>query len=87
MKKPWWKRSKAPEVPGGWVEVAVAPNQMVAGMLEGAVKDIRIPVIVDRPGAFAYTGSGGVHGILVPGDREEEARSLLAEIWDVTEEA
>ena len=87
MKGLWRKRPKGPAVPEGWVEIAAAPNQMLAGMLEGALKEKGIPVIVDRPGAFAYTGSAGVHGILVPTDREEEARGLLSEIWDVPEDA
>jgi hypothetical protein len=69
------------------VEIAVAPNQILAGMLEGALKEKSIPVIVNRPGASAVMGSAGVHGILVPTDREEEARSLLADIWDVAEDA
>lgn len=87
MKGLWRKRPKGPAGPEGWVEVAVAPNQMLAGMLEGALKEKSIPVIVDRPGASAVTGSGGVHAILVPADREAEARSLLADIWDAPEDA
>ena len=86
MKGLWRKRPKGPAVPDGWTEIAVAPNQMLAGMLEGALKEKDIPVIVNRPGASAVIGSAGVHGILVPVDREEEGRSLLAEIWDVVEE-
>jgi len=87
LKGLWRKRPEGPAVPEGWVEVAVAPNQMLAGMLEGALKDRSIPVIVNRPGASSVTGSAGVHGILVPADREGEARSLLADIWDVAEDA
>lgn len=87
MKGLWRKRTEGPAVPEGWVEIAVAPNQVLAGMLEGALKEKSIPVIVNRPGASAVMGSAGVHGILVPVDREEEARSLLADIWDVAEDA
>jgi hypothetical protein len=86
LKRFWRKRPEGPIVPEGWVEVAVAPNQMLAGMLEGALKEKNIPVIINRPGASAVTGSAGVHGVLVPIEREEEARSLLAEIWDVVED-
>ncbi|GEM_PF-892638 len=71
--------------PEGWVEVATAPNQIAAGMLESALKAEVIPVIINRPWTFAITGGGGIHGIMVPEDRAEEAREILRDIWDVDE--
>lgn len=67
--------------PRGWVQVATAPDQISAGMLEGVLKNEGIPVIVQRPAFYAYTGIGGVHAILVPEDREKEARAMLEQVW------
>ena len=73
-------------VPEGWVEVATAPDQIAAGMLESALKGAGIPVMMNRPGAFAYLGVGGIHGVMVPEGRAEEAREILRDIWDVQEQ-
>lgn len=77
------KRRKGPGVPRGWVEVASAPNQIAAGMLEAVLKEGGIPVILLKPGAFVYTGVGGVHGVMVPAERAGEARGILKDIWDI----
>lgn len=77
------KRHRLTGVPQGWVEVASAPDQIAAGMLESAVRAESIPVILRRPGAFAYTGIGGQHGVMVPEERAEEARAILRDIWDI----
>lgn len=71
--------------PRGWVEVATAPDQIASGMLESALKAEEIPVIVRRPGAFAYTGIAGQHGIMVPEDSVEDAREILRDMWDIDE--
>lgn len=76
-------KSKGYAVPRGWVEVASAPNQIAAGMLEGLLKAEGIPVILNRPPTFAYLGVGGVHGVMVPSEREQEARELLSRMWDL----
>lgn len=77
------KRRKLDGVPQGWVEIAAAGDQIAAGMLESALKAWGIPVMLRRPGAFAYTGIGGQHGVMVPEDRAGEAREILGSIWDV----
>jgi hypothetical protein len=79
------KRLKGYGVPRGWVEVASAPDQIAAGMLEGALKEAGIPVILNRPPTFAYLGIGGVHGVMVPEDCLAQARDILREIWDIQE--
>jgi hypothetical protein len=61
---------RPPTPTGGWEEVATAPNQIAAGML-------------DRPMLFPYLGSGGIHGVMVPAQHAEEARVILREIWDI----
>lgn len=74
-----------PGVPGGWVNIADAPDQISAGMLESALKAEGIPVILNRPPVFAYLGIGGVHGVMVPEERADEAREILNDIWDMPE--
>ncbi len=76
------RRRKLTGVPRGWVVVASAPDLIAAGMLKSAVEAAGIPVILRRPGAFAYTGIGGQHGVMVPEERAAEARGVLGEIWD-----
>jgi hypothetical protein len=71
--------------PSDWVEVATAPNRIAAGMLEGALKKEDIPVILQGPLTTAYLGIAGVHRVFVPRDREQEARAILADIWDAQE--
>ena len=79
------KHRKGYATPRGWVEVASAPDQISAGMLEGALKEEGIPVILNRPPTFAYLGIGGIHGVMVPEDCVEAARDILREIWDIKE--
>jgi len=63
--------------PRGWVDVATAPNAMIASVLEGVLKSAGIPVMVQKPSIFVYTGAGGTHSVLVPVENEEEARQAL----------
>lgn len=80
------KRRDYTGVPVGWIEVASAPDQIAAGMLESALKAEEIPVIMRRPGAFPYLGIGGQHGVLVPAEHADEAREILKDIWDVPDQ-
>jgi hypothetical protein len=73
-------------VPQGWVEVATAPDQIAAGMLESVVKAEGIPVMLRRPAIFPYLGIGGQHGVLVPAEHADEAREILKDIWDIPEQ-
>lgn len=63
--------------PRGWAEVAVVADLFLAGMLESALKAEGIPVMVQKPPVFSYTGSGGFHGVLVPAGMEARALELL----------
>jgi hypothetical protein len=80
-------RRERPREHGDWIRIATAPNEVVAGMLEGALKDKGIPVMEKKMSLDYVAGMAGMRGILVPVDREEEARSLLSEIWDMTEDS
>lgn len=84
--KAFWKRLTRPlekvSKPEGWSEVAVVQDSLAAGMLESALKAEGIPVMVQKPPVFSYTGSVGYHGLLVPADFEERARELLDAMED-----
>jgi hypothetical protein len=61
-----------------WVRVAYARHQPEADMLGGLLAEIEVPVLIRRatmdvPEMLA----GGPREILVPADRELEARALL----------
>lgn len=61
-----------------WVRVAIARHQPEAEMLAGMLADLEIPALVRRttmdvPDMLA----GGPRELLVPADRELEARALL----------
>jgi len=70
-------RPSGPEPPR-WVRVAVALHQPEAELLIGMLAELEIPAMVRRttwdvPDMLA----GGPRAILVPADRELEARALL----------
>lgn len=71
------RRRPRPE-PVRWVRVAYARHQPEAEMLAGMLAEIDVPVVVRRatmdvPEMLA----GGPRELLVPADRELEARALL----------
>lgn len=68
---------------GDWVRVTIAPNQVVGGMLEGALRAEGIPVLSKKIGLDFPTSPSNQCSILVPADRKEEARRLLESIWDI----
>jgi hypothetical protein len=64
--------------PVAWVRVAFARHQPEAEMLAGLLAELEVPVVVRRttidvPDMLA----GGPRELLVPADRELEARALL----------
>ena len=76
MRRPWRRRAR-PE-PVRWVQVAFARHQPEAEMLAGLLAELEIPCVVRRttidvPDMLA----GGPRELLVPADRELEARALL----------
>lgn len=71
------RRPPRPE-PVRWVRVGLASHQPEAEMLAGLLAELEIPVLVRRttvdvPDMLA----GGPRELLVPADRELEARALL----------
>ena len=63
----------------GLVRVAVAHQQPEAEMLQGRLEAEGIPVLVVRSGGFDVPDflAAGPRDIMVPADREQEARELL----------
>lgn len=87
----WMERLQSlprPFTPGrsqGWVEVACAPDRIAGGMLESALKAEDIPVILQGPPFQYFGGVAGMHAVLVPAERADEAREILRDIWEVEE--
>lgn len=70
---------------GDWVRVAVAPNALVAGMMEGALRNKGI-LVLEKKFPFDFpTCPTGDRAIMVPAERAEEARMVLEGIWDIEE--
>jgi hypothetical protein len=72
------RRGRPRPEPVRWVRVAYARHQPEAEMLAGMLAEIDVPVVVRRatmdvPEMLA----GGPRELLVPADRELEARALL----------
>jgi len=67
-----------------WVEIYKAPDHVEAELIRGLLEASGIPVLTEARGAQALpyilgpARVGGYISILVPPDREEAARELLA---------
>ena len=62
-----------------WVKVAAAPDESVALLMDGVLKDAGIPSLIQRATGFDAPEflSGGPRDVLVPGALVEEARQVL----------
>jgi hypothetical protein len=62
-----------------WVKVAVAPNETLALVMDGLLKDAGIPALIQRAPGFDVPDflSAGPRDVLVPGAFLEEARQIL----------
>jgi hypothetical protein len=62
-----------------WVKVAAAPDESVALLMEGVLKDAGIPSLIQRARGFDAPDfvSAGPRDVLVPGSLLEEARQIL----------
>lgn len=63
----------------GWIKVASAPNETVALMMEGLLRNAGIPVLVQRATGFDAPEflAAGPREILVPEPEYAEARRIL----------
>jgi hypothetical protein len=63
----------------GWAKVASAPNETVATMMEGLLRETGIPVLVQRASGFDVPEflAAGPRQLMVPETELEEARRIL----------
>jgi hypothetical protein len=62
-----------------WVKVAAAPDESVALLMDGVLKDAGIPSLIQRAAGFDAPDflAAGPRDVLVPGSLVEEARQIL----------
>ena len=62
-----------------WVRVATAPDESVALLMDGVLKDAGIPSLIQRAPGFDAPDflAAGPRDVLVPGSLSEEARRVL----------
>lgn len=66
----------------GWVEVATLGQDEEASLLAGMLQAAGIPCEVEGPGVHPLPenlGSFGMSRVMVPGDRADDARRLVAD--------
>jgi hypothetical protein len=85
MRRPWRRRAR-PE-PVRWVQVAFARHQPEAEMLVAMLAELEIPCVVQREVDVPDMLAGGPRRLLVPADRELEARALLDPFAPIPPEA
>ena len=62
-----------------WVKVAAAPDESVALLMDGVLKDAGIPSLIQRAPGFDAPDflAAGPRDVLVPGSLVEEAKQIL----------
>ncbi len=62
-----------------WVKVAAAPDESVALLMDGVLKDAGIPSLIQRAAGFDAPDflAAGPRDVLVPGSLVEEAKRVL----------
>ncbi len=62
-----------------WVRVAAAPDESVALLMDGVLRDAGIPSLIQRAPGFDAPDflAAGPRNVLVPGSLSEEARRVL----------
>jgi predicted esterase len=62
-----------------WVKVAAAPDESVALLMDGVLKDAGIPSLIQRAAGFDAPDflAAGPRDVLVPASLVEEARQVL----------
>jgi hypothetical protein len=62
-----------------WVKVAAAPDESVALLMDGVLKDAGIPSLIQRAAGFDAPDflAAGPRDVLVPASLAEEARQIL----------
>ena len=62
-----------------WVRVAAAPDESVALLMDGVLKDAGIPSLIQRAAGFDAPDflAAGPRDVMVPGSLVEEAKQVL----------
>jgi predicted esterase len=62
-----------------WVKVAAAPDESVALLMDGVLKDAGIPSLIQRAAGFDAPDflAAGPRDVLVPASLVEEAKQIL----------
>ena len=62
-----------------WVKVAAAPDESVALLMDGVLKDAGLPSLIQRAPGFDAPDflAAGPRDVLVPGSLVEEAKQVL----------
>jgi len=62
-----------------WVKVAAAPDESVALLMDGVLRDAGIPSLIQRAAGFDAPDflAAGPRDVLVPGSLVEEVRGVL----------
>jgi hypothetical protein len=62
-----------------WVKVAAAPDESVALLMDGVLRDAGIPSLIQRAAGFDAPDflAAGPRDVLVPGSLVEEVRRVL----------
>jgi predicted esterase len=62
-----------------WVKVAAAPDESVALLMDGVLKDAGIPSLIQRAAGFDAPDflAAGPRDVLVPASLAQEARQVL----------
>jgi hypothetical protein len=70
-----------PTMLDSWVKVAAAPDESIALLMEGLLKDAGIPSLIQRAPGFDAPDflSAGPRDVLVPASLLEEARQILSD--------
>jgi hypothetical protein len=68
-----------PTMADSWVKVAAAPDESIALLMEGGLKEAGIPSLIQRVPGFDAPDflSAGPRDVLVPDSLFEEARQIL----------
>ena len=68
-----------PTMADSWVKVAAAPDESIALLMEGGLKEADIPSLIQRAPGFDAPDflSAGLRDVLVPDSLFEEARQIL----------
>ena len=64
-----------------WIKVAVAPNETLALLMDGVLRDAGVPALIQRAPGFDAPDflAAGPRDVLVPGSLAGEARRILSD--------